>query len=444
MATKTSTETKREITRRGDVIIIKEVEKTTTYAPGKEPVVKEITRVEEYKDTDDYKRLPDDIRRQLRLNIPEKAPTEMSQPNKTATDENFAQECLAEHNKIRKMHGVEPLKLSPQLMKVSEQRAQELASKDIMTTKPDHLYGENLSCMWSSDPAHVVNAVEIVSRWYAEEKKYNYSAEPKNLNAGHFTQMVWARSTEFGVAAAKSKSNRIYVVASYNPPGNYVGEFKMNVHPKGAAHVKELNDTEGDDVEASVAPPGIQSNGQSSDAEMSDFNREGLAYHNECRRRHGVPPLVYSSEVKMVSSCVVDSPTDGDFSNKSVLFAVLQLAKYAQEWAEELARLDRMEHRKNRKYGENLYCFKSTNCGVVATASQACKSWYNEIKNYDFDCEPRSLSTGHFTQMVWRTTRELGMGLAKSNSGLQLIVANYNPPGNYLGTFRVNCPRPME
>lgn len=178
-----------------------------------EPVVKEITRVEEYKDTNDYKRLPDDIRRQLRLNIPEKAPTEMSQPNNMATDENFAQECLVEHNKIRKMHGVEPLKLSPQvrvhlngntsivtlpvlplliheirfsvqLMKVSEQRAQELASKDIMTTKPDHFYGENLSCMWSSDPAHVVNAVEIVSRWYAEEKKYNYSAEPKNLNAG--------------------------------------------------------------------------------------------------------------------------------------------------------------------------------------------------------------------------------------------------------------------
>ncbi|KAK6621335.1 hypothetical protein RUM43_011641 [Polyplax serrata] len=69
-------------------------------------------------------------------------------------------------------------------------------------------------------------------------------------------------------------------------------------------------ETEGDDVEASVAPPGIQSNGQSSDAEMSDFNREGLAYHNECRRRHGVPPLVYNSEVKMVSSCMLDSPTD--------------------------------------------------------------------------------------------------------------------------------------
>ncbi|KAK6642239.1 hypothetical protein RUM44_013962 [Polyplax serrata] len=30
-------------------------------------------------------------------------------------------------------------------------------------------------------------------------------------------------------------------------------------------------ETEGDDVEASVAPPGIQSNGQSSGAEMSDF-----------------------------------------------------------------------------------------------------------------------------------------------------------------------------
>jgi pathogenesis-related protein 1 len=41
--------------------------------------------------------------------------------------------------------------------------------------------------------------------------------------------------------------------------------------------------------------------------------------------------------------------------------------------------------------------------------------------------------TGHYTQMVWRSTTQVGMGQASCPGGALVIVAEYNPPGNYIG-----------
>ena len=43
--------------------------------------------------------------------------------------------------------------------------------------------------------------------------------------------MVWKGSKEMGIAQAKSKSNKIIVVANYDPPGNFVGRYSENVAP---------------------------------------------------------------------------------------------------------------------------------------------------------------------------------------------------------------------
>ncbi len=37
---------------------------------------------------------------------------------------------------------------------------------------------------------------------------------------------------------------------------------------------------------------------------------------------------------------------------------------------------------------------------------------YNEIEDYDFDNPRFSFKTGHFTQMVWKSSRKLGIGTA--------------------------------
>lgn len=45
---------------------------------------------------------------------------------------------------------------------------------------------------------------------------------------------------------------------------------------------------------------------------------------------------------------------------------------------------------------------------------------------------------GHFTQMVWVSTRFFGVGKARSRAGKVIVVANYSPPGNISGQFETN------
>ena len=62
---------------------------------------------------------------------------------------------------------------------------------------------------------------------------------------------------------------------------------------------------------------------------------------------------------------------------------------------------------------------------------------------YDFTKPGWSSSVGHFTQVVWDSSTELGMGLAVSPSnGRILCVAQYNQAGNWEGEFATNVLKP--
>lgn len=45
---------------------------------------------------------------------------------------------------------------------------------------------------------------------------------------------------------------------------------------------------------------------------------------------------------------------------------------------------------------------------------------------------------GHFTQLVWRSSQDLGVGKARSRCGKIIVVANYRPAGNVAGQFHDN------
>lgn len=51
---------------------------------------------------------------------------------------------------------------------------------------------------------------------------------------------------------------------------------------------------------------------------------------------------------------------------------------------------------------------------------------------------------GHFTQVVWKGSREIGVGKARSKDGKILVVANYRPAGNVIGRFSENVPAPSD
>lgn len=75
-----------------------------------------------------------------------------------------------------------------------------------------------------------LTAEEVANMWYEEISDYDYDHPGFRSGTGHFTQMVWASSTQMG-AAIVTQGNRSYVVANYTPPGNITneGQFQLNV-----------------------------------------------------------------------------------------------------------------------------------------------------------------------------------------------------------------------
>uniref|UniRef100_A0A224XG48 Putative CAP peptide n=1 Tax=Megacormus gertschi TaxID=1843536 RepID=A0A224XG48_9SCOR len=171
---------------------------------------------------------PSPIEKSSPLSSPEKK-TGTTASSKTTKE--FKEECLKKHNHYRNKHGVPPLKLSPKLCEYAQEWADQLASKDIFQHRPKNKYGENIYMEWSSNAGGKVSGEKSVDSWYSEIKVHKFGQEPRSLSSGHFTQVIWKESKEFGVAYSRTKQGKTYVVANYDPAGNMIGNFSSNVPP---------------------------------------------------------------------------------------------------------------------------------------------------------------------------------------------------------------------
>lgn len=107
-----------------------------------------------------------------------------------------------------------------------------------------------------------------------------------------------------------------------------------------------------------------------------------------------------------------------------------ELAKYAQEWADKLAKDGfKMIHRSPNKYGENLAWGKNRDL----TPTNVVDLWGDEVNSYHYDTNTCDDVCGHYTQVVWKSTHSVGCGMAKGKDGQEIWVCNYDPPGNYVG-----------
>jgi uncharacterized protein YkwD len=101
----------------------------------------------------------------------------------------------------------------------------------------------------------------------------------------------------------------------------------------------------------------------------------------------------------------------------------------AQEWANHLAsELDcGLEHAGAKGYGENLAA------GTNLSAKGAVELWASEKKNYVYAKSYEfSTNTGHYTQIVWRDSTQIGCASAKCSRST-VVVCRYQPQGNFLG-----------
>jgi uncharacterized protein YkwD len=111
-----------------------------------------------------------------------------------------------------------------------------------------------------------------------------------------------------------------------------------------------------------------------------------------------------------------------------------KLAQAAQAWANSLKSQGcKFGHKPNNAYGENLAGGTSGTLDGRAVADM----WYDEIKLYKFPNGGFSMNTGHFTQVVWRETTQIGCGMTTCN-GMDLFVCEYDPPGNVDTMYRQN------
>ena len=144
-----------------------------------------------------------------------------------------------------------------------------------------------------------------------------------------------------------------------------------------------------------------------------------LATHNRIRQQHNLPPLRWSNK----------------------------MAGYAKEWAGHLANTGcNMTHRTEAgraplKVGENIFWGGPVTWSDGArnlqkvSATEVAMAWASEKVDYNYQnnsCRPGK-QCGHYTQMVWKTTTQVGCGAAMCPDKGQIWVCNYDPAGNWVG-----------
>ncbi|CAF5037375.1 unnamed protein product, partial [Rotaria magnacalcarata] len=132
-------------------------------------------------------------------------------------DDEFVRESLEVHNKLRRRHGVGPLRLNHELSALAQQWA-------------DHLASTGTLQHWQPHYRDTKVGKEMTEQWYNECEQYNYDYPSFDLNTSHFTQVVWKDSKEVGFAYAEGDSMN-FAVAMYYPPGNFNNDFENNVFP---------------------------------------------------------------------------------------------------------------------------------------------------------------------------------------------------------------------
>jgi hypothetical protein len=145
-----------------------------------------------------------------------------------------------------------------------------------------------------------------------------------------------------------------------------------------------------------IAMPAYAQDDASSTAEL-------LAAHNAYRENLGLPPLRWSD----------------------------QLAANAQQWADHLAETGAFEH---SGPGQNL----AMAAAGSESLTQLVDLWGSEQADFtdgyfpDISTTGNWIDVGHYSQMVWKATTQVGCGFAESN-GRDILVCDYNPPGNVMG-----------
>lgn len=169
--------------------------------------------------------------------------------------------------------------------------------------------------------------------------------------------------------------------------------------------------------------------------DISQLKEWLVSYHNVYRSKHNAPALI-SDQV---------------------------LESRGKRWADELAyHRGCLVHEQPRTYGENLFFFGARHLPSPQTLAAAIvQSFYLEGIGYNYSSwKPMSFfKTGHFTQMIWKDSRKIGVGVSivkgsqirspcvsgSANMYFIFVVVKYDPAGNFESqkSYLNNVERPV-
>ena len=158
---------------------------------------------------------------------------------------------------------------------------------------------------------------------------------------------------------------------------------------------------------AIVAVLAIPAKAQAPGVSASSFEGRLLAAHNRERARYGFVALTWSPA----------------------------LAQQAAGWAHDLARRGAFEHSRERQgAGENLWMGTSgyyepeDMIGAFVREGQ----YFRPGKFPDVSITGNWADVGHYTQLIWPDTKELGCATARNGTN-DVLVCRYFPAGNMQG-----------
>lgn len=312
------------------------------------------------------------------------------------------EEAIKYVNMYRSKHNAMNLMLNDELNEIAQKNAEAIAESDTMAPSKSQyrgvILGENL---FSS--AKEMSSKDIIAEWYNDNQYYNYNNNNNN-SGNNFSQLIWKNTLMVGFGFAK-KNGWGYCVANFYPAGNIIDNYEMNVSPVD----KTLNISKAKGGHNRKEQEFSPSNNPllSPDELATQFAEDAFIAHNQYRLKHKVPTLKWNDD----------------------------LCQIAQSYAEELANQNMLQQSNNQyrdeELGESLYMCQ----GKLITGKEVTATWYNEKDEYDFDKGEFNSNAGHFTQLVWKSTTDVGFGCAQSISGIYYAVANYYPPGNYEDMF---------
>jgi uncharacterized protein YkwD len=193
------------------------------------------------------------------------------------------------------------------------------------------------------------------------------------------------------------------------------GRYQVTSAPRQAIPISQGGGGAGPVNNGGVAIPPATLAGNTGSQVDGQQAQQLVNYHNQKRQEVGSGPLTWSP----------------------------QISQYAQGRADTIARTKNFAHlpQGQNPYGENLAQGGSSGGASGYSVVTACSDWYAEKAKMPRGAQVMTVDlfnrgVGHYTQMVWKGTTQIGAGIASFQQNgftMNVVVCCYNPPGNFIG-----------